>query len=181
MVSEIELRDIHPKGNINVPSSLHVQTGLSIPKTVRVKSFSPDEWEEFTEEWASHLKNKYVTVRRFGGSGDLGIDIAGFCSDKGFEAVWDNYQCKRYGHPLRPSDIWGEIGKIIYYSHLGKYLPPRKHYFVCSQGIGTSLEQLLNKPSELKEKSIDNWDNYCLNSITSTAETPFAQAFILSL
>lgn len=66
-------------------------------------------------------QNEYVAARRFGGSGDLGIDIAGFCSDKGFEAVWDNYQCKRYGHPLRPGDIWVEIGKIIYYSYLGKY------------------------------------------------------------
>ncbi len=120
MIPEIELRDIQPKGSSDVPSSSHIQTGLPIPKTVRVQFFSPDEWESFTEEWASYLKNEYVAARRFGGSGDLGIDIAGFCSDKGFEAVWDNYQCKRYGHPLRPGDIWVEIGKIIYYSYLGK-------------------------------------------------------------
>ncbi|ENG7108933.1 hypothetical protein ABUO72_005050, partial [Escherichia coli] len=123
MIPEIELRDIQPKGSSDVPSSSHIQTGLPIPKTVRVQFFSPDEWESFTEEWASYLKNEYVAARRFGGSGDLGIDIAGFCSDKGFEAVWDNYQCKRYGHPLRPGDIWVEIGKIIYYSYLGKYTP----------------------------------------------------------
>lgn len=49
------------------------------------------------------------------------------------------------------------MGKIIYYSFLGEYLPPRKHFFVCSQGIGTSLEQLLNKPTELKEKLAENW------------------------
>lgn len=176
MIPEIELRDIQPKGSSDVPSSSHIQTGLPIPKTVRVQFFSPDEWESFTEEWASYLKNEYVAARRFGGSGDLGIDIAGFCSDKGFEAVWDNYQCKRYGHPLRPGDIWVEIGKIIYYSYLGKYTPPRKHFFVCSQGIGTSLEQLLNKPTELKEKSIENWDNYCLKGITSTAEIPLTGA-----
>ncbi|HAX3387875.1 TPA: restriction endonuclease, partial [Escherichia coli] len=95
MIPEIELRDIQPKGSSDVPSSSHIQTGLPIPKTVRVQFFSPDEWESFTEEWASYLKNEYVAARRFGGSGDLGIDIAGFCSDKGFEAVWDNYQCKR--------------------------------------------------------------------------------------
>lgn len=63
-------------------------------------------------------QKKYLTVRRFGGSGDLGVDISGFCSDKGFNGEWDNYQCKRYDHPLRPSDIWVEIGKIIYYSYI---------------------------------------------------------------
>ncbi|NPE49960.1 hypothetical protein E0I03_01795 [Dickeya dadantii] len=176
MVSEIELRDIQPKGVAGVPSSSHVQTGLPIPKTVRVQFFSPEEWEAFTEEWASHLKNEYVTARRFGGSGDLGVDIAGFCSDKGFEGEWDNYQCKRYDHPLRPSNIWVEIGKVIYYSFLGKYKPPRKHYFVCSQGIGTSLEQLLNKSTELKEETIENWENYCLKGITSTTEIPLTSA-----
>jgi len=174
MVLESDLRDIHPEWAGGVPSTMHIQGGLPIPKTVRVQSFSPEEWEEFTEEWASHLKSEYVTVRRFGGSGDLGIDIAGFCSENGFEADWDNYQCKRYEHPLRPGEVWVEMGKIIYYSFLGKYIPPRKHYFVCSQGIGTSLEQLLNKPSELKEKLAENWDKSCLDKITSVHDVPLA-------
>lgn len=56
MIPEIELRDIQPKGSSDVPSSSHIQTGLPIPKTVRVQFFSPDEWESFTEEWASYLK-----------------------------------------------------------------------------------------------------------------------------
>ncbi len=114
MIPEIELRDIQPKGSSDVPSSSHIQTGLPIPKTVRVQFFSPDEWESFTEEWASYLKNEYVAARRFGGSGDLGIDIAGFCSDKGFEAVWDNYQCKRYGHPLRPGSLFRILCKYLF-------------------------------------------------------------------
>lgn len=55
---------------------------------------------------------------------------------------------------LRPSDIWVEIGKIIYYSsHGGEYQPPRRHCFVCSQGVGTTLEQMLNKPGALKAKA----------------------------
>jgi hypothetical protein len=143
---------------------------------MRVRGFSPDDWEEFIEEWASSLKGDYLKVRRFGGSGDLGVDIAGFCTDQGFVGVWDNYQCKRYDHPLRPGDIWVEIGKIIYYSHLGEYIPPRRHYFVCSQGIGTSLEKLLNNPFELKTKAAENWDKHCLNDITSTAAVPLADA-----
>ena len=85
---------------------------------MRVRTFSPDDWEEFVEEWATSLDGSYKKVRRFGGAGDLGVDIAGFCTYQGFQGAWDNYQCKRYDHPLRPSDVWVEIGKIIYHSHL---------------------------------------------------------------
>ncbi|ETF03914.1 hypothetical protein W822_01555 [Advenella kashmirensis W13003] len=168
MISDSDLKKIQPKLLNGESSPLHVQVGVPIPKVIRIRFFSPDEWEEFTEEWASSLKSDYSRVRRFGGSGDLGVDIAGFFSEQGFEGEWDNYQCKRYDHALRPGDVWVEIGKIIYYSYRGEYTAPRKHYFVCSQGIGTSLEKLLNKPAELKAKTIENWDKYCLNGITST-------------
>ena len=169
MISDADFKVIQPKAPSCTSSPLHVHSGVPIPKVMRVRLFSPDEWEEFVEEWAGSLGNNYTKVRRFGGAGDLGVDVAGFCSDHGLVGVWDNYQCKRYDHPLRPGDIWVEIGKVIYYSHLGKYAPPRRHYFVCSQGIGTSLEKLLNKPIELKAKMAENWDRYCLNGITSTA------------
>lgn len=168
MISEADFKAIQPKTPNCSPSPSHVHSGVPIPKAMRVRLFSPDEWEEFTEEWASSIESDYTKVRRFGGAGDLGVDIAGFCSDQGYEGVWDNYQCKRYDHPLRPGDIWVEIGKIIYYSYLGEYVPPRRHYFICSQDIGTSLEKLLNKPTELKVKMVENWDKHCLNGITST-------------
>ncbi|WP_246782798.1 ABC-three component system protein [Wohlfahrtiimonas chitiniclastica] len=163
---------MEPKLSNGTFSSLHVQSGVPIPKPTRVKFFSPEEWEVFTEEWASSLKNTYAHIRRFGGSGDMGIDIAGFCSDQRFEGVWDNFQCKKYDHPLRPSDIWVEIGKIIYYSYKKKYVPPRHYYFIGSQGIGTSLEKLLGNPTELCSKMIENWERYCLNEITSTESIP---------
>ncbi|AZF12898.1 hypothetical protein C4J93_4738 [Pseudomonas sp. R2-37-08W] len=171
MISDIDLQEIAPRGRTSSASATHVVSGIPLPKPLRVRSFSPDEWEEFVEEWASSLESEYAKVRRFGGSGDLGVDIAGICSQDGFKGPWDNYQCKRYDHPLRPSDIWVEIGKIIYYSFKGKYIPPRKHYFVGSQDIGTTLEQLLNDPAELQFKTEDNWEKYCKTGITSTMET----------
>lgn len=169
VIAESDLREIQPKTPSGVSTESQVQSGGPIPKTGRIKLFSPDDWEEFIEEWASSLAETYVKVRRFGGAGDLGVDVAGFCSDQGFVGDWDNFQCKRYGHPLRPADIWVEIGKIIYYSHLGKYSPPRKHYFVCSQGIGTSLEKLLTTPGTLKAKAAELWDQCCRDRITSRA------------
>lgn len=176
MISESDLNKIQPKTARNVSSSSHVQSGVPVPKSVRIRHFSPDEWEEFIEEWASSLDSSYVKVRRFGGAGDLGVDISGFCSEQGFHGDWDNFQCKRYDHPLRPGDIWVEIGKVIYYSHQGQYQPPRRYYFVCSQGVGTSLEKLLDTPGTLKEKLLENWDKHCRNGITSTQAVPLAGA-----
>lgn len=170
MIADANLKKIVPKALSSAHSSDHVQSGAPIPKPIRVKNFSPDEWESFIEEWASSLDGVYTKVRRFGGAGDYGVDVAGFCTDKGFEGEWDSYQCKRYAHALRPNDIWVELGKIIYYSSIGKYTPPRKHYFVASLGVGTALEKLLNKPNELCKKLKENWDRHCKNRITSTKE-----------
>jgi hypothetical protein len=170
MIADAEMKEIKPKVPSGAPSSAHVHSGIPVPKAIRVKNFSPDEWEEFIEEWAASLESSYVKVRRFGGPGDCGVDIAGFCTEKGFEDTWDNYQCKRYGNPLRPSDIWVELGKVIYYSHIGEYTPPRKHYFVASLGVGTTLEKYLNKPTELCEKLKENWDGCCKSKITTTKE-----------
>ncbi len=170
MIAETDLKKIKPKEPVAAPSSAHVQSGIPVPKAARVKNFSPDDWEDFIEEWSTNLEDTYVKVRRFGGSGDFGVDIAGFCTDKGFENTWDNYQCKHYAHPLRPSDIWVELGKIIYYSYIGEYLPPRKHYFVASLDVGTMLENFLNKPTKLHQKFKENWDGHCRSGITSTKE-----------
>lgn len=169
VVSESDLREITPQTPRHVPTAAHVTSGVPIPKAARIRQFSPDEWEEFIEEWANSLVSAYQKVRRYGGSGDLGIDVVGFASSKELFGEWDNYQCKRYDHPLRPSDAWVEIGKIIYYSHVGEYIAPRAYYFVCPRGVGTKLEKLLGNPNSLKEKLKENWDEYCLNGITSTS------------
>lgn len=168
VIPDSDLKEIAPKAPQGFPSSSHVHSGSQIPKSKRVAIFSPDEWEDFTEEWASSLQKSYLKVRRFGGAGDLGVDIAGFCSPQGFFGEWDNFQCKRYDHPLQPNEIWLEIGKIVYYSFCGEYKPPRHHYFVCSRGIGTTLEKLLNTPDALKTMAATNWNGYCLHGITST-------------
>ena len=102
---DTDFKVIVPKQSTVVPSSAHVHAGVPVPKSVRVQNFSPDEWEEFVEEWTTAL-NSYKSVCRFGGVGDYGIDIAGFYSHKGFKGAWDNYQCKRYKDPLKPSDVW---------------------------------------------------------------------------
>lgn len=169
MISETDFKQILPRGIVSQVSAQHVLNGLPIPKVTRVKTFSPEDFEGFVEEWAGSLDGtQYVKVRRFGGSGDMGIDIAAFTSSDGFAAPWDNYQCKRYDHPLRPSDIYTEIGKIIYYTWRDEFTVPRRHYFAGSQDVGTSLEKLLASSAKLKAAVLDNWKQHCETGITST-------------
>jgi hypothetical protein len=166
MKNSISLRNIAPIPKQGLYTADHVVYGIPIPKTKRIELFSPDEWEEFTEEWASSLKPNYYKVMRFAGSGDKGLDVVGFISDDTFEGGWDNYQCKHYNKALTPSVIWVEIGKIIYYTFKGYFPPPQKYYFIGSKGIGTKLGKLLASPDNLKIECKDNWQKYCENEIS---------------
>lgn len=172
MITAADLREIKPPHPLTTATAEHVQSGLPIPKPARVRSFSSAEWEEFTEEWAMSLGATYFKVRRFGGAGDMGVDIAGFTDGNLLKGTWDNYQCKNYGHPLRPSDVWVEMGKCVYYSFLDEYTPPRSYFFICPQDIGTLLQKLLGDAEKLKNGLKNNWDKYCLNKITDKSEVP---------
>ncbi len=168
------MRPIVPETLAACPSSHHVVFGVPIPKATRVTTFSHHEWECFTTEWASSLKEQYVRVLRSGGAGDMGIDVAGFCNDSELHGDWHNYQCKHYDHALRPSDIWVEIGKIIYYSFKGYYLPPKKYFFVAPRNIGTTLGRLLADPIELRKETRDNWEKHCMSKITKVNPIPLS-------
>jgi hypothetical protein len=145
-----------------------VVAGAPIPAIERIKFFSASQWEEFVLEWAHSLQTAYARVERCGGAGDMGRDVIATC--KGDHGVWDNYQCKHYGAPLQPTDIWDEFGKLIYYTHVGQFTLPRRYYFVAPQGAGTKLANLLKRPVKLRDELISNWDGYCRHDITSTAD-----------
>lgn len=171
MIADEDMKPISPRTLTACPSVEHVSSGIPIPKPLRVATLSPGEWESFTQEWTTSLENLYGRVARFGGSGDLGIDVVGFVGDT-WDKGWDNYQCKHYDHALCPSDIWIEIGKIIYYSYKNEYPVPRKYYFVASKDIGTSLQKLLANPEKLKEQTKANWEKHCQSEITKTTSIP---------
>ncbi len=163
-----------PKTDGHIWQAQQVSFGIPIPKTRRIELFSADEWEEFIEEWGQSLKPEYHRVVRFAGSGDMGIDVVGFVSNDTSEDGWDNYQCKHYDHALFPSDVWVEIGKIIFYSYSGEYPPPRKHYFVAPKGIGTSLAKFLAAPQKLKSEIRRQWHEKCEKGITERIEIPLS-------
>lgn len=168
-MNESDFKDIVLTSHKELYSSAHIVSGVPIPKTKRIELFSPDEWERFAEEWASSLRDKYYKVSRYGGAGDKGLDVVGFVNDGAFIGGWDNYQCKYYDHPLCPSDIWVEVGKVIYYSFIREHpTTPRKYYFVAPKEIGTTLGKLIAKPLEFKNETRKNWDKHVKDKISSS-------------
>jgi len=134
-----------PPQNQTILTAQAVQSGPYIPPVTRVLTYSSVDWESLVEEWAFHcLRQKYLRTERFTGANDKGVDIAGFVDSKLLRGVWDNYQCKHIDHPLQPSDVWVELGKILWYSFNGDYAAPRAYYFVGSQGIGPKLTHFLS-------------------------------------
>lgn len=158
-----------PKALANQVTASHIIHGPSIPPQQRLLTYSPAEWEEFVHEWAHYsLKQLYVSVERFSGAGDAGIDVAGFTDTQRLNGVWDSYQCKHYDRPLTPSDAWVEFGKVIWHSFNGEYAVPRHHYFVAPLGVGTKLSKLLGNATKLREELISNWDKHVKSQITTT-------------
>jgi hypothetical protein len=151
-----------------------VAAGPLLPAIERIKLFSAEQWEEFVLEWADSLRSQYHSVERSGGPGDMGRDVIGIRDDAG--ADWDNYQCKHYDHPLAPSDIWVEIGKLVYHTFTGAYSYPNRYYFVAPRGAGTKLSNLLRKPDELKQQLRNNWDAHCGKQISDGAVVKLDQA-----
>lgn len=153
-----------------VPASINVDTtvgGHPIQPIERIKLFDDQQWEEFIHEWVHSLKDDYESVERCSGAGDMGRDIVAICA--GGRSGWDNYQCKHYDHRLTPSDIWIELGKLIYYTFQGNYTVPRRYVFVAPQGVGTKLSNLLRDPEKLRSELFSNWNSKCRENITSTA------------
>lgn len=159
-----------------LPSSVTAATvvhGPVIPAQQQLLLYSPDQWEDFVQEWAHYcLKGRYDRVQRFTGAGDRGVDIAGFTDAKKLQGVWDNYQCKHYDNALRPTNVWVEFGKIVWYSFQKQYAPPRRYYFVAPKGAGTSLTALLADAAKLRDELIANWEKYVRKEITKTQEVP---------
>lgn len=166
-----------PNANPTLNSAV-AQSGKLLSPEKHLLLMSADDWEEFIKEWAQFQKTKYHLVARLGGASDYGIDVAGFLTDKGFDAQWDNYQCKYYtGDPLTPRTAISEIGKLIWHAFQKEISLPRRYYFFAPKDCGPSLKKLLLKPSELRGKLIEKWCDWCENSITSKQTTALSGEF----
>jgi hypothetical protein len=125
-------------------------------------------WENVVYEWVYSL-GQHARVEKFAGSGDTGLDVVAFESATD-EDPWDSFQCKHYDHPLAPSEIWIEFGKLVYYTFSGEYSVPRRYHLVAPQGVGTALSKLLHKPELMRANLLAEWDSKCRKKITTTHE-----------
>lgn len=165
---DLQIEDIPepaPRGGVSTGKIIH---GKLIPPQQQILLFSADDWEVFVEEWAHYQRVKYKAVARLSASADMGIDVAGFADNEGFQGVWDNHQCKHYGNPISPSIAIPEIGKCIWHASEGRFAPPRKFYFIAPKDCGMSLKKILLNSTDLKSKLFEKWDDWCADSITST-------------
>lgn len=129
----------------------------------RIKSYSDKEFELFIREWVVSLNEKYE-VRGFGGAGDKGRDVLA----KDAQGKYYYFQCKHYDHPLTPSDIIPEFGKLVYYTYKHEIPMPSEYYILAPYDIGASLNDLIDNPKEINTKLISEWDKNCKTKLIST-------------
>jgi len=162
-------------------SNYNIVSGSPIPAIDRLKIISDTEYEECIAEWCvEYLKQKYLKVKRNGGSGDKGRDIVAYKNDA---EDYDLYQCKHYKAPLSPSDIWIELGKLIYYTYQKEYKIPDKYYLVAPLGVGRLLSEYLENAEKLKQELINEWKDKCESKITKEKIIPLdsnLEAYILN-
>lgn len=140
--------------------------------------YGEDEWEQFVLEWMEGFQPRYTHVDRLGGPGDKGRDIVAYTGEPASSCDLDVFQCKHYDHPLRPSDIWLELGKLCVYTWRGDYRLPRRYRILSPQGVGTRLADLLTRPDQVRTGLIENWGQHCLRRISSTQEFPLNNALL---
>lgn len=172
--------DIEPQASATVPGAAQVTAGMSFPPVRLLRVMSPEEWEDFTEEWLTFYKGKgaYQSIRKYAGPGDLGLDVVAFTCEDGFDGAWDSYQCKHYEHALEPTDLYGEVGKIIYHSfHRSPPFNqasrvPRRHVFVAPFGVGITVGRWLKDPKRFKEAVREKWESHCVPKIGKKIDAP---------
>lgn len=175
MANEELITPESPK-SIGLLTNNDILFGTPIPAIDKLKIVSSDEYEDIVREWiAGYCQKKYIGVRRVGGANDKGRDVVAFINNVN---DYDNYQCKHYDHPLTPSDIWKELGKLCYYTFDGSYQLPQNYFFVAPQGIGPKLSDYLQNPTEFKAELIKEWDSKCKNGLSDKVEVELSTALI---
>jgi hypothetical protein len=184
----ISVRDLRPPNPTIVLTAAHAEHGPRIAPRKVIQTYDPEEWEVFIEEWAIGLSPKYVGVRRFGGSGDRGVDVAGFKTDRGFEDEWDCFQGKHYDKSLSPSNAWPEMLKIFLLPvRTPLYKLPSSYSFIAPRGLGTNLAHLIATPTELRAKFLEQVESSVakpfkdLDDATRTAVHALASATDFSM
>ena len=139
-----------------------------------LSTYDPDEFEEFVKEWIPALGEAYTAVERHGGTGDHGIDVAGYLSPDRLEGDWHNYQCKRYSSAVTWSVAAQEMRKMFVAAAAGHFTVPTRYVFVAPL-IARSLQRQLAKPTESRSKFLQELDTATEKFVTDLTAEGLAQ------
>lgn len=125
----------------------------------RVVLMRDDDWETFITDCCEQLKSEhvYVQVKRLGGPGDKGRDVAGYVQFPPVPSQWDLYQAKAYANALTPGDLLADLAKFIFNVFSNTYPLPRTYYICGKKDVGTTLFTMLEKPETLRSWLINQW------------------------
>ena len=147
----------------------------------RIVLMNADQWEDFILACCEQLRveKKYIQVKRLGGAGDKGRDIASYVKFPPGAGEWDMYQAKAYQNSLNPSDLLADFAKFIFNVYGKTYTMPR-HYYICgTKDVGTSLFTLLEHTDKLRDWILEKWMEKKGNFVTFKQPlTPALEAFI---
>ena len=148
-------------------SALETLQGPVVTPLHRVELMSSEEYEIFILEWIfGYLNKTYIKTRSFAGAGDKGRDVIGYYDN----GEIDIYQCKHYDTKIAPTTLYPELGKLCYYTLENHYQIPHRYYIVAPKGCGSTVLDMIDNPSSINQKLIDNWEGYCSKKITKTAD-----------
>jgi hypothetical protein len=142
----------------------------------RLLSATATDLEIFIHHLVSLETAKYLDHDRYGGSGDMGRDVAGFLTKHRHEGEWHNFQCKQYRRPLSASYLFEELGKLFYYSSRGHFILPSRYVFVAPNNFAQPARDLLDRKSEMKRRLVEEWDTRCATKITKGVHIPMDDA-----
>lgn len=119
-----------PGTNLKLRKSRHVAKRGVIQPSSQILLLNPDQWEEFILAAARQRDlpggGHYAVVKRLGGAGDGGRDIAARYGQALVRDGWDLYQAKHYAQGLTQSDAFPEMAKFFKQLALKTY--PRPTY-----------------------------------------------------
>jgi hypothetical protein len=152
---------------------LGVGAGLPVSKLDRLATFSADDFERFTLEWASGYLRKQLDVFEVqwrGGAGDKGRDVIVWLDAPNIKPRrWQLYQCKRYESNLGLAKAGVEIAKVLHYTFIGDYSIPDSYHFVTHRGVTSPFQDLLDDSGKLQAAMLSTWDDY--SSVITSAKS----------
>jgi hypothetical protein len=155
MLGTIEMEVTMEFLDVPEPRARVAEVGVAQPRfppAQQVLFYESADWEEFVREWVTGLRRSYYDVQLVGGSGDQGVDVAGFRTAAKHDGPWDCYQAKHYAATFNWSDLLPEIIKIFRHASLGDYTLPDQYVLASPKGVGGALGRLINQPHAMKNE-----------------------------